>query len=50
MFSVEDFVRDGSHVYCKDASIAQVNLDSAHFPGISSSVKVHDGFGDAQLK
>ncbi|PMD22514.1 lipase [Hyaloscypha hepaticicola] len=33
-----------------DASIAQVNLDSAHFPGISSSIKVHDGFATAQLK
>lgn len=33
-----------------DVDIDQVILDSAHFPGISSSVKVHDGFANAQLK
>ncbi|KIJ21165.1 hypothetical protein PAXINDRAFT_66454 [Paxillus involutus ATCC 200175] len=31
-----------------DVDMFLTNLDSALFPGISSSIKVHNGFGDAQ--
>ncbi|KAN0112535.1 alpha/beta-hydrolase [Hyaloscypha variabilis] len=33
-----------------DVDIVKVNLDSTHFPGVPSTVLVHQGFADAQLK
>lgn len=33
-----------------DADFFLTNLDSALFPGISSDIEVHNGFGDAQAR
>jgi hypothetical protein len=37
-------------IYTQDIDIVKVNLDSTHFPGVPSTVLVHQGFADAQLK
>jgi len=33
-----------------DANFFLTGLDSGLFPGLSSSIEIHDGFGDAQAR